>query len=61
MNIDVHNTIWLGTSNIGQDLVFEYHDSLKHPDKVMSREEYVKLMSLMRPRVSEQLGVCCIC
>lgn len=56
MNIDVHNTVWLGTSNIGQDLVFEYHGSLKHPDKVMSREEYVKLMSLMRPRVSERLG-----
>ncbi|KAK0195434.1 P-loop containing nucleoside triphosphate hydrolase protein [Armillaria mellea] len=56
MNIDVHNTIWLGTSNIGQDLVFEYHESLKHPDKIMSREEYVKLMSLMRPRVSERLG-----
>ncbi|KAK0212817.1 P-loop containing nucleoside triphosphate hydrolase protein [Desarmillaria ectypa] len=56
MNIDVHNTIWLGTSNIGQELVFEYHESLKHPEKVMSREEYVKLMSLLRPRVSERLG-----
>ncbi|KAG7446255.1 P-loop containing nucleoside triphosphate hydrolase protein [Guyanagaster necrorhizus] len=56
MNIDVHNTIWLGTSNIGQDLVFEYHESLEHPNKVMSREEYVKLMSLLRPRVSRRLS-----
>lgn len=58
MNVDVRNVVWLGTSNIGHDLVFEYHDSLKHPNQTMSREEYVELMAQLRPRVSDRLGVC---
>ncbi|KAF9010302.1 P-loop containing nucleoside triphosphate hydrolase protein [Hymenopellis radicata] len=56
MNVDVRNVVWLGTSNIGHDLVFDYHDSLKHPNQTMSRAEYVGLMSQLRPRVSERLG-----
>ncbi|KAF8921812.1 P-loop containing nucleoside triphosphate hydrolase protein [Mucidula mucida] len=56
MNVDVRNVVWLGTSNIGHDLVFEYHDSLKHPNQTMSREEYVELMAQLRPRVSDRLG-----
>ena len=57
MNIDVRNVVWLGTSNIGHDLIFEYHDSLKHTDQIMTRVEYVELMSRLRPRVSDRLGV----
>ena len=63
-HIDVHNVVWLGTSNIGHDLVFKHHESrahpdklMAHPDKLMAREEYVELMGLLRPLVSERLGV----
>ncbi|EDR03325.1 uncharacterized protein LACBIDRAFT_295293 [Laccaria bicolor S238N-H82] len=54
--IDVRNVIWLGTSNIGHDLVFQHRDACKHPEELMTREEYVDLMGLLRPRVSERLG-----
>jgi ATP-dependent Clp protease ATP-binding subunit ClpA len=57
-HVDVRNVVWLGTSNIGHDLVFEHHEARARPDEVMSREEYVELMGLLRPRVSERLGVC---
>ena len=56
-HVDVQNVIWLGTSNVGHDLVFEHHEARAQPDEVMSREEYVELMGLLRPRVSERLGV----
>jgi hypothetical protein len=56
-HIDVHNVIWLGTSNIGHDLVFKHHQSRARPDDLMTREEYVELMDLLRPLVSERLGV----
>jgi hypothetical protein len=55
--IDVRKVIWLGTSNIGHDLVFDHHNMRQNPDELMSREEYVELMGLLRPRVSERLGV----
>lgn len=55
--IDVRNVIWIGTSVIGNDLVFEHHASRPNSDTVMSREEYVELMGLVRPCVSAQLGV----
>jgi hypothetical protein len=55
--IDVRKVIWLGTSNIGHDLVFGHHTTRQDPDSLMSREEYVELMGLLRPRVSERLGV----
>lgn len=55
--IDVRNVIWLGTSNIGHDLVFQHRDARKHSEELMTREEYVDLMGLLRPRVSERLGV----
>lgn len=53
-HIDVRNVIWLGTSNIGHDLVFEFRPNL---EEMMSREEYLELAGLLRPRVSERLGV----
>ncbi|KAF5386887.1 hypothetical protein D9615_001549 [Tricholomella constricta] len=54
--VDVRNVVWLGTSNIGQELVFEHHSARALPDQLMSREEYTELMGLLRPRVSERLG-----
>ncbi|KAL0570184.1 hypothetical protein V5O48_011789 [Marasmius crinis-equi] len=54
--IDVRNVIWVGTSNIGQDIIFSYHESRHRPDEILSREEYVELMGIVRPRVSDQLG-----
>ncbi|KAF7440261.1 hypothetical protein PC9H_000605 [Pleurotus ostreatus] len=56
-HVDVRNVIWLGTSNVGQELVFDHHAARAEPETLMSREEYVQLMALLRPRVSEQLGV----
>ena len=57
-HIDVRNVIWLGTSNIGHDLVFQHLETRKNPEQLMTREEYINLMSLLRPKVSRQLGVC---
>ena len=56
-HVDVSKVIWLGTSNIGHDLVFEHQDSRPAPATQLSREEYVDLMGLLRPRVSDRLGV----
>ncbi|KAL5511331.1 hypothetical protein ACEPAH_4547 [Sanghuangporus vaninii] len=55
-HIDVRNVIWLGTSNIGQDLVFEHHAARVEPDAVMSKAEYRELMNSLRPLVTEKLG-----
>lgn len=56
-HIDVRNVIWLGTSNIGHDLVFDHNESRVNPAAPTTREEYVELMGLLRPRVSARLGV----
>ncbi|KAF8163632.1 hypothetical protein B0H34DRAFT_795315 [Crassisporium funariophilum] len=55
-HIDVRNVIWLGTSNIGHDLVFQHREARKNSEQLMSREEYLELMALLRPKVSERLG-----
>lgn len=55
--MDVKNVIWIGTSNVGHDLVFQHRDTRKNTEDLMSREEYVALMALLRPKVSERLGV----
>lgn len=55
-HIDVHNVIWLGTSNIGHELVFEHHQNRPEQDKPLTREEYLQLTDILRPRVSECLG-----
>lgn len=54
--IDVRNVIWVGTSNIGNDLVLEYHQSRERPEELFTRDEYVGLMASLRPHVSDQLG-----
>ncbi|TCD68469.1 hypothetical protein EIP91_010755 [Steccherinum ochraceum] len=55
-HVDVSKVIWLGTSNIGHDLVFEHQAQRVEPETAMTREEYVDLMKLLRPQVSERLG-----
>ncbi|KAL5532831.1 hypothetical protein ACEPAF_4605 [Sanghuangporus sanghuang] len=55
-HIDARNVIWLGTSNIGQNLVFEHHTARIEPDAVMSKAEYRELMNSLRPLVTEKLG-----
>ncbi|THV03952.1 P-loop containing nucleoside triphosphate hydrolase protein, partial [Dendrothele bispora CBS 962.96] len=54
--IDVKNVVWVGTSNVGHDLVFEHHQSRANQEEIMSREEYVDLMGIVRSRVSDELG-----
>ena len=55
--MNVSKVIWLGTSNIGHDLVFEHHSSRASPAEPMTRDEYVDLMGILRPVVSDRLGV----
>ncbi|KAI6045623.1 P-loop containing nucleoside triphosphate hydrolase protein [Pisolithus marmoratus] len=55
-HVDVHNVIWLGTSNIGHELVFEHHRNRPEQDELLTCEEYLQLMEALRPRVSECLG-----
>ena len=55
--VDTRNVVWIGTSNLGHDLVFEHHDARDNTQKTMSREEYMALMALLRPRISDRLGV----
>ncbi|PFH51698.1 hypothetical protein AMATHDRAFT_141986 [Amanita thiersii Skay4041] len=55
-HVDVRNVVWLGTSNIGHNLIFEYCNARGHADEPVLREEYVELMGLLRPKVSERLG-----
>ena len=42
---------------MGHDLVFEHQASRTSPEEAMSREEYVELVGMLRPKVSERLGV----
>lgn len=55
--IDVRNVVWLGTSNVGHDVVAEHHAKRDNPDLLMSREEYLQLMNLVREPVSKHMGV----
>ncbi|TFK30282.1 hypothetical protein FA15DRAFT_631335 [Coprinopsis marcescibilis] len=55
-HVDVRNVIWLCTSNIGQELVFDHWTSRETPEEVLSRPEFLDLVALLRPLVSEQLG-----
>jgi len=54
-HIDVRQVIWLGTSNIGHELIFEFCGSLSGTN--VTREGYLKLAQLLRPCVSQGLGV----
>lgn len=56
-HVDVRNVVWIGTSNVGHDTVFEFEPTSRGSDGSMSRADYVKLTDLLRPKVSERLGV----
>ena len=56
-HVDVRNVIWIGTSNIGHDLIFDHQETRRNPDEMMSREDYLDVMTLLRSKVSERLGV----
>lgn len=56
-HVDARNVIWLATSNVGHELVSEYHEKRAEPDERMSREDYLELTGMLRPRVSHCLGV----
>ena len=53
----MRKVIWMATSNVGQEIVFEYDDSRDQPGDEMTREEYLELMAVLRPCVAEKLGV----
>jgi len=54
--INTSEVIWVCTSNSGEELVFEFshHNGVNKPS---SREQYKKLMSRMRARLADELGV----
>jgi hypothetical protein len=58
-HVNVRNVIWLGTANIGHELVFEHQLERSDPESPMSRQEYIGLVELFRPDVSKCLGVSC--
>lgn len=53
--IDVRQVIWLGTSNIGHDLVLEFCGSSSGTN--ITKEDYLELAQLLRPGISHSLGV----
>nr|GAT57126.1 predicted protein [Mycena chlorophos] len=55
-HVDVRNVVWLGTSNVGTEVIMEHHAKRARPDELMAREEYVQLMKLVREPVSRQMG-----
>jgi len=54
--IDVRKVIWIGTSNVGQDLIFDYQEMRSNPDLPMPRDEYKDLTRLLRPNASQRIG-----
>ncbi|TEB39625.1 hypothetical protein FA13DRAFT_1750971 [Coprinellus micaceus] len=55
-HVDTRNVVWLCTSNIGHDLVFDHWAARENQGEILSREEFLELVALLRPRVSERLG-----
>jgi hypothetical protein len=56
-HVNVRNVVWLGTSNIGNELVFEYQSQRPNPDSPMDQQEYAQLVAMFRPNISLCLGV----
>ncbi|KAJ7264886.1 hypothetical protein B0H12DRAFT_213503 [Mycena haematopus] len=53
--VDARNVVWLATSNVGHDVVSEHH-AKRETDGLMSRDEYLELMNLVREPVSKHMG-----
>ncbi|EEB90084.1 hypothetical protein MPER_11758, partial [Moniliophthora perniciosa FA553] len=41
---------------LGQDIILSYHEARDRAYEMMTREEYVELMGIVRPRLSDHLG-----
>jgi hypothetical protein len=56
--IDTRQVVWIGTSNLSGEIVFQHNEARENENIAMSREDYVELMNVIRPCVAEKLGVC---
>jgi ATP-dependent Clp protease ATP-binding subunit ClpA len=55
--IDVRNVIWICTSNLGAQMIFELDQARSNPSKDLTREEYLGYTTQLRTLVSDKLGV----
>ncbi|KAF8582296.1 P-loop containing nucleoside triphosphate hydrolase protein [Ramaria rubella] len=53
---DTSQAIWIATSNLGQQLIFEHVKQWGHPDTPPTRVEYTQLATAVRRRIAEVLG-----
>lgn len=56
-HVNARNVIWIATANTGHQLVFDHQAQRADSDAPMDRKEYTELINLMRPDVTECLGV----
>ena len=56
-HVNARNVIWIATANTGHRLVFDHQARRADPDAPMDRKEYMELINLLRPDVTECLGV----
>lgn len=56
-HVNARNVIWIATANTGHRLVFDHQAERTDPDAPMDRKEYIDLINLLRPDVTNCLGV----
>jgi len=56
-HVNARNVIWIATANTGHQLVFDHQTQREDSDAAMDRKEYMELITLLRPDVTECLGV----
>ena len=56
-HVNARNVIWIATANTGHQLVFDHQTQRVDPDAPMDRKEYMDLTNLLRPDVTQCLGV----
>lgn len=56
-HVNARNVIWIATANTGHQLVFDHQTQRADADAPMERKEYMELINLLRPDVTECLGV----
>lgn len=56
-HVNARNVIWIATANTGHQLVFDHQARRANLDMPMDRKEYIELVNLLRPDVTECLGV----
>ena len=56
-HVNARNVIWIATANTGHQLVFDHQAQREDSDAPMDRKEYMELINLFRPDVTECLGV----